>query len=171
MTRVHSGTHPVSTRRDQEFRALYETEYAKLAGYCWQLQRDRDAAAETAQEAFTRLFGRWVSVQQPRAYLYRTATNIIRDGWSARLRRQETLDALREEREPAAPDLAAAVAVRSAVEALPQRLRPVVLLHYYADLNVADVAAATRRPAGTVKRQLSEARALLAGDLQESTHG
>jgi RNA polymerase sigma-70 factor (ECF subfamily) len=41
------------------------------------------------------------------------------------------------------------------------RLREVVLLHYYADLPVAEVAAAIHRPVGTVKRRLHEARALL----------
>jgi RNA polymerase sigma-70 factor (ECF subfamily) len=50
---------------------------------------------------------------------------------------------------------------------LPDRLRDVVLLHYYADLPVGEVATAVRRPPGTVKRQLSEARAVLAQDLED----
>jgi RNA polymerase sigma-70 factor (ECF subfamily) len=45
---------------------------------------------------------------------------------------------------------------------LPTRLRDVVLLHYWADLSVADVGQALGRPSGSVKRQLAEARALLA---------
>lgn len=155
--------------REEEFKALYRAEFAALAGYCWQLHGDREAAAETAQEAFARLFGKWTGVQQPRAYVYRIATNIIRDSWTHQKRSRETFDALtRDTEDQHEPDQAAAVAVRTAVSTLPQRLRPVVLLHYYADLTVEDVAAATRRPVGTVKRQLSEARTLLANQLQES---
>jgi RNA polymerase sigma-70 factor (ECF subfamily) len=155
--------------REEAFKALYRTEFAALAGYCWQLQGDREAAAETAQEAFARLFGKWTGVQQPRAYVYRIATNIIRDSWTSQKRNRETFDALtRAAEDQYEPDQAAAVAVRTAVSALPQRLRPVVLLHYYADLTVEDVASATRRPVGSVKRQLSEARTLLATQLQES---
>jgi RNA polymerase sigma-70 factor (ECF subfamily) len=69
----------------------------------------------------------------------------------------------------ALPEPAAAVGgdpgVLAAVRALPERLRVVVLLHYYADLPVADVAKALRRPVGSVKRQLNEARALLSHSL------
>ena len=158
------------TSREEAFKALYRTEFAALAGYCWQLQGDRDAAAETAQEAFARLFGKWTGVQQPRAYVYRIATNIIRDSWTSQKRTRETFEALtRTTEDQQEPDHAAAVAVRTAVSALPQRLRPVVLLHYYADLTVEDVATATRRPVGSIKRQLSEARALLAPQLQETS--
>jgi RNA polymerase sigma-70 factor (ECF subfamily) len=56
-----------------------------------------------------------------------------------------------------APD----TSLRDLVERLPGHLREAVLLHYYADLPVAEVAAALRRPVGTVKRRLHEARALL----------
>ena len=58
--------------------------------------------------------------------------------------------------------------MRAAVERLPKKLRDVVLLHYWSDLTVTDVAAAVGRPAGTVKRQLSEARALLAGEVADA---
>ena len=56
---------------------------------------------------------------------------------------------------------ASAAEHKDAVDRLPPGLRDVVLLHYYADLPVEDVARAIRRPAGTVKRRLHEARALL----------
>ena len=53
------------------------------------------------------------------------------------------------------------------VRRLPDRVREPVVLHYYADLSVEAVAIALRRPVGTVKRQLSEARELLAQMLRE----
>ena len=158
--------------RSDAFRSLYALEYAGVAAYAWQLVRDRDQADEIAQEAFTRLFSKWVTVQEPRHYLYRITTNLVRDSWSRRLRQRELLSQMESDASSPRPpaDLAAALAVRTAVEALPVRLRPIVLLHYYADLPVADVAVALDRPVGTVKRQLSEARDVLASRLQ-GAHG
>ena len=150
--------------RSEAFRSLYEREYAGVATYAWQLLRDRQLADEVAQEAFTRLFSKWITVQEPRRYLYRITTNLIKDAWKQKLRQRELLNQMESDvHSPEPPaDLAAAVAVRDAVESLPVRLRPIVLLHYYADLSVADIALALNRPAGTVKRQLSEARDVLA---------
>jgi RNA polymerase sigma-70 factor (ECF subfamily) len=50
---------------------------------------------------------------------------------------------------------------------LPAPLREAVLLHYLCDLPLTDVARAIRRPLGTVKRRLHEARQLLAQTLGE----
>lgn len=157
--------------RTDEFRDLYLSEYPGVASYCWHLLRDRELADETAQEAFTRLFAKWVKVQQPRHYVYRIATNLIRDSWSSRRRQQDATQAMQTDaaRPVSPPDLAATLAVQAAVQALPERLRPVVLLHYYADLSIADIAIALDRPDGSIKRQLSEARALLATELDEES--
>lgn len=153
--------------REEDFRAFYSEHYPALAGYCWTLVGDRDLAHDLAQEAFTRMLARWLRVEEPRAYLYIVATNLARRAWRSRSRDAHTVLALGRDRvvDIAGPD-AAAIGVRTAVGALPRRLREVVLLHYFADLPVNEVAQAVGRPAGTVKRQLSEARALLAGVLE-----
>jgi len=57
--------------------------------------------------------------------------------------------------------------LRDAVERLPDRLRVPMLLHYYADLPIAEVARLIHRPVGTVKQRLHEARTRLAGELGE----
>ena len=56
--------------------------------------------------------------------------------------------------------------LRDLVERLPDRLRAPVLLHYYADMSIAEVAAALHQPEGTIKRMLFDARARLAGWLE-----
>ena len=43
-----------------------------------------------------------------------------------------------------------------------------VLLHYYADLSIAEVAGAMHRPEGTVKRMLYDARARLLGMIEST---
>jgi RNA polymerase sigma-70 factor (ECF subfamily) len=152
--------------REHEFRAFYAAEYAGVAGYCWSLLRDQELAHDLAQEAFTRLLARWVRVEEPRAYVFHIATNLVRRAWKSRSNNNQLLATLRLQREtPAEPPDADTVGVRDAINALPARLRDVVLLHYFADLSVTDVAQSVGRPEGTVKRQLSEARTLLAGSL------
>lgn len=145
------------------FRALYRDEYPKVAGYAFRLTRDTELAHDVAQEAFTRLLSRWVGVREPRAYVFHVATNLARDAWKARVRaeRLATDAALAPTETEPAPDRS----VLDAIARLPRRHREVVLLHYYADLAVPDVASAVGRPPGTVKRQLSEARAHLADSL------
>lgn len=148
--------------RQEEFRAFYAEEYPGVAGYCHSLVSDRELAHDLAQEAFARMLGRLTKVDDPRAYLYGVATNLVRRAWRTRARDREALGVLASQ--PVVPQASheGAVTVRGAVERLPARLRDVVLLHYWSDLTVEAVAAAVGRPAGTVKRQLSEARALLA---------
>jgi len=146
--------------RAAAFDALYQQEYANIAGYCYLLVRDEELARDLTQEAFARLLARWVSVREPRPFLFHVVTNLARDVWRRDKRSREAMTVLasRPDAETAAPD----GGVRDAVARLPQPHRTVVELYYYADLPVAEVAAAVRRPAGTTKRLLSEARAMLA---------
>jgi RNA polymerase sigma-70 factor (ECF subfamily) len=164
----------VSATTQHDFAALYATEFSRLAGYLTSLTGNPDVAREAAQEAFTRLFARWRKVQEPRGFVYVVATNLVKHHWRQGGRERSAVASLsittqhgREAHDPWLRDL---------VERLPERLREVVLLHYYADLPVAEVALATHRPVGTVKRRLHEARALLsdavlAANLREDVAG
>ena len=60
--------------REEAARVLWNQHYAPLAGWCASLVGDRDAAHDIASEAFTRLLSRWVTVHDPKGYLYVTAT-------------------------------------------------------------------------------------------------
>jgi len=159
-----SGTRRVErvVGRDEQFRAFYADEYPALTRYCWRLVQDRELAHDLAQEAFTRMLGRLTTVDDPRAYVYGIATNLVRRAWRRRAQDSVAVGALAAQPVLPVAGPEGAVTVRGAVEKLPTRLRDVVLLHYWADLSVADVARALGRPAGSVKRQLAEARALLA---------
>ena len=146
------------------YEELYRAEFPALAGYCLRLTGDEQAARDAAQEALTRLFVRFRTVASPRPWLYTVATNLCRDGWAKRTRDQDAARRVGIELAGAAlpgPDST----VRDAVDRLPARLRSAVLLHYYADLRIEDVALALNVPAGTVKRRLHEARTILAKTL------
>lgn len=149
--------------RDEVLREVYLAHYGRLAGWCAHLVGDRDLGHEFATEAFTRLLTRWQTVEEPKAWLYMTAANLVRDHWR---RAERERRAYRRMAAEPAPGAVGDSGVRDLVERLPKRLRAVVLLHYYADLPVREVAAVLGKAEGSVKRSLHDARARLLADLE-----
>lgn len=119
---------------------------------------DRDEAAELVQETFVRL---WQARERVRpegasAFTYRIAVNLAasRRRWRA-LRRFVALDDHGAADPGAQPDLAVlgaerAAAVRAAVDALPEKLRRVLVLCEVSGLAYAEVAEVLGIPVGTV---------------------
>lgn len=151
--------------RDAAARELFAAHYARLAGWCLHLTGDEQLAHEFAAEAFTRLLAKWTTVDDPRGYLYVTAANLVKDHWRRLDRERRALS-----RVGVGPtDMSDGdPTVRDLVERLPERYRQVVVLHYYADFAVRDVARLLRLSDGTVKRRLFEARALLHSAMEEA---
>ena len=155
---------PAEAARDEAaFAELYRQHFGPLSGYALALTGDRGTAVDVAQEAFTRLYVRFRRVRDPRAWLFFVATNLSRDHWRRSTRDRDLTSALTPL--TARADPAHDPWLRDLVERLPERLRTAVLLHYYADLPVEEVARLTHRPLGTVKRRLHEARGLLADSI------
>ena len=146
----------VSSATLATFEEIYRAHFRDLSGYCASLLGDDQLGVDCAQEAFTRLFGRFRAVHSPRAWLFLVATNLVKDEWRSRYRHRDTVEALK------SSSVAAVEPVDSglldAVRRLPPALCEVVLLHYFADLPIEEVARLTRRPLGTVKRRLHDAR-------------
>lgn len=153
------GVAATTLTRDEAARVLWNMHYAPLAGWCAALVGDRDTAHDIASEAFTRLLSRWLTVHDPKGYLYVTATNLVRDRWRREQRDRKLCLRLQQTTPTSTP--AADPWLRDLVERLPERMRVPVLLHYYADMSIAEVAGALHRPEGTVKRILFDARARL----------
>jgi RNA polymerase sigma-70 factor (ECF subfamily) len=146
-----------------DFAAFYTATFGELAGYGWSLTRDPSIGDELAQEAMTRVYARWGLMREPRPYAYRIVTNLARDRWRAQARERESYGDLIAHGVVSGPDTSTLDAVRR----LSPALREAVLLHYYADLPIDEVARVLRRPVGTVKRRLHDARVALAAALEE----
>lgn len=146
---------------------LWRLHYAGLAGWVASLTGDPELGREVAAEAFTRLLSTWRRVEDPKGFLYVVATNLVRDHWRREGRRARATSRLRLERQR--DEAPRDNSVRDLVDRLPERYRDIVLLHYYADLTVADCARAVGRPEGTVKRELAEARASLQRSIEETS--
>ncbi|MGH3321577.1 MAG: RNA polymerase sigma factor [Streptosporangiaceae bacterium] len=148
--------------KDAAASELFNAFYPRLAGWCRRLVDDTDTAHEIAAEAFVRLWSRWSRVDDPRGFLYVTATNLVRDHWRKAERERRafgkvsTLVRTEPDRPPHAD-----FGLRALVMSLPDRLRGPVVLHYYADMPIRDIALLLDRKEGTVKSDLHSARARL----------
>ena len=135
------------------------------------MTRRRDLADDAAQEGLLRALDRLATYDASRPFapwLYRIVVNVaLRDlEREARGRRVEIPVAL-----PASAsspgDSDDGDDLRVAVLALPFGLREIVVLRYWADLAVEDIAAVLAIPPGTVASRLSRALARLRQDLAE----
>ena len=120
------------------------------------------------QEAFCRALSRWRAVSRyddPVAWVRRVAWNLALSKWR---RTRTALTFLRKQRttetqvDGPSPER---VALLAALATLPDQQRRAVVLHYLADLSVAEVADREGVPEGTVKSWLHRARTALAAKL------
>lgn len=153
---------PDATAHPADFVEFYVTHFPSLVRYAIRLTGDVEVARDIAQEALTRTFTRWIGVRNKEGYVYLVTTNLARDRWKAR---QREADALRRLGATPPATVGPDLVVRDAVERLPKRLRDIVVLHYFADLTIEQIAALVRRPTGTVKQRLFAARQALAESL------
>src|SRR3989442_13240683 len=158
------------TTVDQEFRELYEAEFESVFRTAYLFCGDRDLAEEATQEAFARALERWNRLRGQSwaaGWVVTTTYNVIH----RRLRREAApVEALR----PICvdeTDVELELEVRRAVRALPLREQQAVVLFYFADRPVEEVAQLMGCHNGTVKVHLARARQALSRTLGGKTDG
>jgi RNA polymerase sigma-70 factor (ECF subfamily) len=145
----------------------------EVYGVALRITGDRDAALDVASSTFLkayRAFDRYDQTRPLRHWLLRIATNEAISYVRKRgreLRRRVDVDEASALADPTiAPD-AESVAredrarIRAAVSLLPELYRVVIVLRYFNELSVEEIAQVTGRPASTVGVQLLRGRALL----------
>jgi len=131
---------------------------------------DDDQAEDLAQDALVRAFGRPLRAPRPEAaeaYVRTIMVNLFIDGArrQSRWNRKAPLLAGTATVPDPADRIVTRDAVRTALGSLSARQRACVVLRYYQDLTVPQIAAALGMRDGTVKRHLSEAMDKLAVQL------
>ena len=129
-----------------------------LIGYA-ALTGDRSEAEDLVHDAVVRTFGRpryFPSLNAADAYVRRAIASAYID--RVRSRRSWLIALPRLVAGAAAPDddVAGRLDVRAALHTLPRRQRTCVVMRFYDDLMVADIAAALGLSDGAVKRYLSD---------------
>lgn len=151
---------------DQELSAFCRREYPRLVGALSLYCGDAYVAEELAQEAIVRVVNDWGKVRRlaaPGAWAHRVAINLANSHFRRRLAERRAKQRLYARAALAVhqPDTSTAVAVRQTVASLPQRQRAVIVLRFFADLSVREVADVLGCPDGTVKSLTSKALASL----------
>jgi RNA polymerase sigma-70 factor (ECF subfamily) len=150
---------------DADLTAFCRAEWSRLVGSMSLYLGRRDLAEDLAQEALIRVCARWDEVRQassPSAWAHRVAFNLAkshgrREATWSRLR----VRALPRADEAVAHDSADALALRAAVASLPTAQRQAVILRYFADLPIREVAEVMECPENTVKTHVRRACARL----------
>jgi RNA polymerase sigma-70 factor, ECF subfamily len=151
---------------------------AKVYRLCCALLRDPSAAEDAAQESLVRIW-KAIGGYDGRASLSTWIYTITRNRCLTAIERRRELaslsdDAVAAEAESQAHSLGAAddepqqgsELLRELVDGLPERYRRTLTLFYYEDRSVSEVAKMLAMPEGTVKTNLSRARAALAEQLR-----
>jgi RNA polymerase sigma-70 factor, ECF subfamily len=151
------------------FEEFYAATVDRLHGQLFLVTGDLHVAEEIIQEAFTRASMRWSHLRdydRPEAWVRRVAMNLAAD--RARSLRRQARALLKLAPSPAMPAVSIeTLALVQALRTLPVRQRQAIVLHYLADLPIAETAQALAVPSGTVKSLLARGRRALAAKLGE----
>lgn len=147
-----------------------------LERYAYLLCGDAEDAADLVQDALVRTFGRLrngFTVTSAEAYVRKAVLNAYLDGGRRRSlwRRIAPLEVAPELQESEAPQTDARLDLLGELRRLSPRERACIVLRYYEDLKVDDIAILLEISSGAVKRYLSDALARLADSLGDPADG
>jgi RNA polymerase sigma-70 factor (ECF subfamily) len=154
------------TLRERTFDDLYRREFPGLVAVATALSGYD--GEDLVQDAMVKALVNWERVsrlERPGGWCHRVLVNLCRSRWRRRRTEARFLGRLRRE-EPCTPGPSVeALAFWAAVRTLPERPRLAVTLYYAGDRPVAEVASILDVPEGTVRSDLTRARAALSREL------
>jgi RNA polymerase sigma-70 factor (ECF subfamily) len=157
-----STSQETSALDEDAFQPIYDATARPLWSYLLRVSGRRDVADDLLQETYCRFLGRKVgngtlamSEAETRSYLFRIATNLLRDRW----RRGEN-DVIGEAQDEAAveDDPAARIDVRRMMQTLKPRARQLLWLAYVEGMSHAEIADVTGLNALSIRLLLFRAR-------------
>ena len=157
------------TAREREMSALFEQHYHGLCDLATMILGDAAAGEEMVMEALLKTFTKWGRIREKDkagVYLRRAVINLCRSKIRRKVieARVNAIAHRREELRPPAWTVDAHESAREvwrAVADLPPRQRASIYLRYVEDLAEGDIAEIMDCSVGTVRSQLSRARAKL----------
>jgi RNA polymerase sigma factor (sigma-70 family) len=141
---------------DEEFTLVYRTECDRLRRVAYLMTGQRAVAEELVHDAFVRLHQRWAAVDVPAAYLRTTLVRLCLT-WRDRT-------AMGHAREPRSADRVEPPDIDETwdrLATLPRDQRVALVLRYYEDLPVADIAQVMGCRPATARTRIHRALAKL----------
>jgi len=148
----------------EAFDEFYAASFRRLVGQIYAMIGSHDEAQECVQEAFVRAWShrrQLDDARSPEAWVRTTAYRLAVSRWRRTLRARRDPDRAVQHAGDVPGPSGDHVALVRALEQLPEPQRRALVLHHLCDLSVADVAAETGAPEGTVKARLSRGRTAL----------
>ena len=164
-----SGTEDV---REQELIRLMQLYGDSIKRMCCVYLHDLGAAEDAAQDTFIKVYDHLDQllsgeIRSEKAWLMRIAINTCKDAlrssWMRHIDRRQTIETLPLAFNSAHED---SLALTQAIMALPPKLKDIVLLHYYQDLNLRVCAQILGISAPTATRRLQQAQKKLKYELE-----
>ncbi len=143
---------------EQEFRLLYDATSQPILAYVNGVTGRRDVAEDVLQETYCRFLARQpaaMEATEARKYLFRIATNLLRDRWR---RGEDRPSPDKREEGTSSDDVDTQIDVRRAMQALKPRERELLWLAYVEGMSHAEIAATTGLGAMSVRLLLFRAR-------------
>ncbi len=149
--------------KPSDFAAFYREAWPGAVRLAGLLVQDARVGEDLAQDAFTRLFPKWSTIDTPYAYLRVAIVNASRS-WQSRRHTERTKLPL--VAGPISSSLDFDV-LADAVAALPYRQRAVLVLRFHLGLREAEIADALECRPGTVKSLTSRALSALRKGIEQ----
>ena len=148
--------------RDQRFERLVEQYQEDVLRTCFLYLRDKTLAEDATQETFLKVYrslDAFRGESSERTWILKIAMHACYDinhsGWFRFMNRHVTPETLPE---PCAASAEEDLALAAAVMELPRKLREVILLRYYQQLNVSEIARALHLSHSSVSGRLRRGR-------------
>jgi RNA polymerase sigma-70 factor (sigma-E family) len=159
----------------QSLTELFREHHVELVRLALVMVQDLATAEDVVQDAFERLHRGWPNLRQPENSLSYVRSSVLNGCRSVHRRAavaRRHAPTLAEPVDAAGPDGALAATDRgemvAALRHLPRRQREVLVLRYYLDLDVTEVASTLRISPGSVRSTTARGLARLAHVLKEA---
>ena len=159
--------------RDQRFERLVEQYQEDVLRTCFLYLRDKTLAEDATQETFLKVYrslDAFRGESSEKTWILKIAMHACYDinhsGWFRFMNRHVTPETLPE---PCAASAEEDLALAAAVMELPRKLREVILLRYYQQLNVSEIARALHLSHSSVSGRLRRGRERLKKALEGRT--
>lgn len=153
----------LATMDEAQFEALYEQYANDVLRVSYFYLGDRQQAEDVTQDVFVRLLQNAPQLIEGRekAWLLKVALNRCRDLWRAAWAKRVILGSPQLELKAAPGDMDEEMEkseLMHAINRLPAAFREVILLHYYQNYGIAEIADMLNMPEGTISSRLSRGR-------------
>lgn len=161
----------INSSDGKSFRLVYEQVFPVVMRVAYHITYNMDVSEDICQEAFIRFYEKNIdfrSIDESKYWLIRVVKNMSINVVKRKAREQATVERLKQA--PSAPILngeqtllgnETRTLVREAVEKLPDKLKSVLVLKEYADLNYKQIAEILRISESNVKVRVHRARKIM----------